>query len=163
MGTAAGTWENPSTVDREEPVVAGGVGKAAMRNGMRLAVWLYRRTGGSVGGKMRGAPVLLLTTTGRRTGRTWTTPVMYRNDEDRLVIVASNGGADRHPAWWLNLRANPRATVQIGKESFPVTATETTAEERERLWPLVVETYGGYADYEKKTVRRIPVVLLERS
>lgn len=129
---------------------------------MKLAVWLYRRSGGSIGGKMRGAPVLLLTTTGRRSGRAWTTPVMYRSDGNRLVIVASNGGADRPPAWSLNLGADPRATVQIGKESFPVTATVTTAEERERLWPLVVETYGGYAGYEKKTSRQIPVVLLER-
>jgi F420H(2)-dependent quinone reductase len=143
--------------------VAGGVGKAAKRNGMKLAVWLYRRSGGSIGGKMRGAPVLLLTTTGRRSGRAWTTPVMYRYDGDRLVVVASNGGADQPPAWWLNLRANPGATVQIGKETFPVTAMETTPEERKRLWPLVVETYGGYADYEKKTSRQIPVVLLERS
>src|SRR4051812_11352131 len=88
-------------VDREVPVVAGGLGKAAMRTGMKLAVWLSRRSGGSIGGKMRGAPVLLLTTTGRRSGRTWTTPVIYRRDGDRLVVVASNGGADRHPAWWL--------------------------------------------------------------
>jgi deazaflavin-dependent oxidoreductase (nitroreductase family) len=143
--------------------MARGLGKVAQRSATRFASWLYRRSGGSIAGKVKGVPLLLLTTTGRRSGRAWTVPVMYRPDGERLVVVASNGGADRHPAWWLNLRAQPRATVQLGRESFPVTAGEATGEERDRLWPLVVQSYGGYANYAKKTARQIPVVVLKRS
>jgi deazaflavin-dependent oxidoreductase (nitroreductase family) len=129
---------------------------------MRTAVWLYRRSGGKIGGKVRGAPVLLLTTTGRRSGRPWTVPVMYQTDGDRWVVIASNGGSARHPAWWLNLRSRPEGSVQIGREVFPVSAVETSGEERERLWRRMADTYKGYEIYARKTTRTLPVVLLER-
>jgi deazaflavin-dependent oxidoreductase (nitroreductase family) len=129
---------------------------------MQLWVLIYRRTGGRLAGKMFGVPLLLLTTTGRKSGREWTVPLMYHHDGDRLVIVASAAGQPNHPAWWLNLRAQPNATVQVGKETFPVKASEATGEERNRLWPVMVEKYKGYADYQEKTSRQIPVVVLER-
>ncbi len=87
---------------------------------------------------------------------------MYRPDGDRLVVVASAAGSDWHPAWWLNLRAHPEAIVQVGRDSFPVTAAEATGEERDRLWPQLVEAYGSYAEYAKKTSRLMPVVVLKR-
>jgi F420H(2)-dependent quinone reductase len=141
---------------------SGGFGKTLARGFMRTAVWLYRRSGGKIGGTMNGAPVLLLTTTGRKSGRPWTVPVLYQADGDRWVIIASNGGNPRHPAWWLNLRSQPAASVQIGRETYPVTAVETAGEERERLWRRMADMYKGYDEYARKTTRAIPVVLLRR-
>jgi deazaflavin-dependent oxidoreductase (nitroreductase family) len=141
---------------------SGGFGKALARGFMRTAVWLYRRSGGKIGGTMNGAPVLLLTTTGRKSGRPWTVPVLYQAVGDRWVIIASNGGNPRHPAWWLNLRSQPAASVQIGRETYPVTAVETAGEERERLWRRMADMYKGYEEYARKTTRAIPVVLLRR-
>lgn len=139
---------------------SGGVGKTLARGFLRAAVWLYRRSGGKIGGKMFGAPVLLLTTTGRRSGRPWTVPLMYQSDGNRWVIIASNGGSARHPAWWLNLRSQPAASVQIGHQTYPVTAAATAGEERERLWRRMADMYKGYDAYAKKTTREIPVVVL---
>jgi F420H(2)-dependent quinone reductase len=127
---------------------------------MRILVWLYRRTGGRVGGSMFGMPVLLLTTTGRRSGKPWTNPLGYQRDGDGYVIVASNGGADKHPGWWLNLRKTPEATIQLGREVVPVTATRVSGPERERLLGLMLAVYKGYATYETKTTRKIPVIRL---
>lgn len=129
---------------------------------MRTAVWLYRRSGGKIGGRMFGAPVLLLTTTGRRSGRSWTVPVLYQTDGDRWVVIASNGGNARHPAWWLNLRSRPEGSVQVGRETYPVRAVETTGEQRDLLWRRMADMYKGYDGYARKTTRKIPVVLLER-
>jgi deazaflavin-dependent oxidoreductase (nitroreductase family) len=125
-------------------------------------VWLYRRSGGTIGGKMFGAPVLLLTTTGRKSGRSWTVPLMYQTDGARWVIIASNGGSTRHPAWWLNLRSQPDASIQIGRQTYPVTAVETAGEDRERLWRRMADMYKGYDAYAQKTTRQIPVALLQR-
>ncbi|WP_406045182.1 nitroreductase family deazaflavin-dependent oxidoreductase [Micromonospora sp. NBC_00898] len=133
-----------------------------MRGFLRTAVWLYRRSGGKLGGKMFGAPVLLLTTTGRKSGRSWTVPLMYQTDGDRWVIIASNGGSARHPAWWLNLRSQPDASVQIGRQTYLVTAVETAGEDRERLWQQMADMYKGYDGYARKTTRQIPVVVLQR-
>ena len=141
---------------------SGGFGKALVRGILRTAVWLYRRSGGKIGGTMSGAPVLLLTTTGRKSGRSWTVPLMYQSDGDRWVIIASNGGSARHPAWWLNLRAQPAGSVQIGRETHPVTAVETTGGDRERLWRQMADMYKGYDRYAQKTNREIPVVVLHR-
>jgi len=107
--------------------------------------------------------VLLLTTTGRRSGRTRTTPLTYFEDRNELVIVASNGGEDRPPAWWLNLREHPEATITIGTRSHSVTARAATDEEHERLWPTITTAYPGYAAYAQRTTRPIPVVVLGRS
>jgi deazaflavin-dependent oxidoreductase (nitroreductase family) len=87
---------------------------------------------------------------------------MYQQDGDGWVVIASNGGSDRHPAWWLNLRARPEGTVQIGSETFPVAAARTSGAERERLWRKMVDAYPGYDAYLTKTRRKMPVVLLTR-
>jgi len=123
---------------------------------------LYRLTGGAIGGKMMGAPILLLTTKGRKTGLERTTPLLYLADGDALVIVASKGGAPEHPAWFHNLKANPRVTIQIGRERTGADAREATPEERARLWPQLTAMYSGYAAYQKKTTREIPLVILHR-
>ena len=122
--------------------------------------FFYRLSGGRMGGHMGKAPVLLLTTTGRKTGKPRTTPLLYLKDGDNLILVASYGGAPMHPIWWLNLQANPQAEVEIGSKKLPVTARQADAQERQRLWPLLVDMYPGYADYQKKTTREIPVVIL---
>ena len=105
-------------------------------------------------------PVLLLTTTGRRSGKARTTPLTFFREAADLVVVASNGGADRPPDWSLNLLQNPRAVVEIGTGKLTVTARTASAEERERLWVGITATYSGYAGYQKKTTRQIPVVIL---
>ncbi len=120
----------------------------------------YRLTGGVRGGSIMGRPILLLTTTGRKTGARRTTPLMYLEDGESLIVIASNGGNPRHPAWWLNLEKNPQAEVQLRSEKRRVKAEEATGEERERLWRAVVETYSGYEGYQKTTDRQIPVVIL---
>jgi deazaflavin-dependent oxidoreductase (nitroreductase family) len=125
-------------------------------------VWLYRRSGGKIGGKMFGVPVLLLTTTGRKSGRSWTVPLLYQTDGDGWVIIASNGGSARHPAWWLNLRSQPDASIEIGRETYQVKAVEAAGEERERLWRRMASAYKGYDGYARKTARQIPVVALRR-
>ena len=124
---------------------------------------VYRLTRGRLLGRVAGMPVLLLTTTGRLSGRARTTPLTYFEAGNDLVIVASNGGEDRAPAWWLNLREHPEATVTIGTRSHSVTARTATGEERERLWPMITATYPGYASYARRTTRPIPVVLLDQT
>jgi deazaflavin-dependent oxidoreductase (nitroreductase family) len=120
----------------------------------------YRLTGGVLGGSIVGRPILLLTTTGRKTGVQRTAPLLYLEDEENLIVIASNGGNPRHPAWWLNLEKNPQAEVRLRNEKRRVRAEEATGEERERLWRAVVETYSGYEGYQKATDRQIPVVIL---
>ena len=121
---------------------------------------LYRLTAGALGGRLAGRPMLLLTTTGRKTGKSRTTPLQYLEDGENMVIVASNGGNPRHPAWWFNLESNPEAEAQVGKVTRRVRAETASEEERGRLWPLLVETTPAYAEYQKGTERTIPVVIL---
>ena len=127
---------------------------------MKAHTAVYRATGGKVAGRVFKSPVLLLTTTGRKSGMERTTPLLYLEDDEDLVVVASNGGAAKHPAWWLNLKANPEATVEIGDRKLRVRAQRTSPEEKERLWPKLVAMYSSYEDYQKKTEREIPVVVL---
>lgn len=122
---------------------------------------LYRWTGGVIGANAAGLPNLLLTTTGRKSGQPRTVPLVYVEDGDRCVVIASYGGSPTHPAWWLNLEADPNATVQIRGRTFPVTARKATGDERAELWPRAVKLYGGYAGYQRITDREIPVVILE--
>ncbi len=105
-------------------------------------------------------PVLLLTTTGRRSGKPRTTPLTFFRDGANLVVIASNGGADRPPDWSLNLQQNPRAVVKIGTDELTVQARTASPEERERLWVGITATYSGYARYQEKTARQIPVLIL---
>jgi len=121
----------------------------------------YRETGGEEGHIWRGVPTLLLTTTGRRSGESRTTPLIYGRDGDRYVVVASKGGAPRHPAWYLNLSAQPEVELQVKDEVFPARARTAEADERERLWELMTGIWPAYDDYQSKTERQIPVVILE--
>jgi len=120
----------------------------------------YRLTGGAIGGTIAGLPMLLLTTIGRRTNQLRTAPLLYLRDGDDLVIVASNGGAAKHPTWWLNLQSRPRALVQVDDQRFAVQAQQAPATERARLWPLLVALYPPYAQYQARTARPIPVIVL---
>jgi deazaflavin-dependent oxidoreductase (nitroreductase family) len=127
----------------------------------RVQRWLYLRTRGAIGASIFGITMLLLTTVGRRSGRSRTTPLLYVKDGERFVIVASNAGDDRDPAWWLNLQANPRARVQVRGECFDVVARRADPAEAQRLWARLVESYGYYDRYRERTRREIPVVILE--
>jgi deazaflavin-dependent oxidoreductase (nitroreductase family) len=122
---------------------------------------LYRWSGGRIGGRMGRAPVLLLTVAGRRTGKLRTTPLLYGRAGDDLVVIASVGGAPKHPAWYLNLR-EAEGEVLIGRDRLRVRARDAEGEERERLWAEMVALYPPYAEYQTRTARRIPVVVLER-
>lgn len=117
----------------------------------------------SLGGGKGMIPTLLLTTTGRKSGRELTLPLIFGRSGDEYVVVASKGGAPEHPAWYLNLQANPSVKVQVKADKFDARARTANAQERAALWPRMVEIYGPYADYQKKTDRQIPVVILQRA
>jgi F420H(2)-dependent quinone reductase len=121
---------------------------------------LYRLTGGRVGGRLKDMPVLLLTTTGRRSGKRRTVPLTYFEDGDALVVVGSKGGAPRHPAWYLNLVADPQVEAQVGSEQRRLHARRASNDEAARLWPVIVARWPGYATYRAKTSREIPLVIL---
>jgi deazaflavin-dependent oxidoreductase (nitroreductase family) len=124
---------------------------------------VYQLTGGVIGHRFPGAPpTLLLDHVGAKSGATRTTPLTYIEDDPDLVLVASKGGHPRNPAWFHNLLANPDTTVLVGRERRPVHARVATPEERERLWPTVLATYAGYGDYQRRTDREIPLVILSR-
>src|SRR5690242_4299134 len=126
-------------------------------------MYLYRATHGLIGHRIPGLPpMLLLDHVGAKSGTRRTAPLLYIRDGDDVVIVASKGGYPKHPAWFHNLRANPDTTVQIGSERRPVHARLATAEERSRLWPRVVDAYSTYEDYQRRTGREIPLVILQR-
>ena len=127
----------------------------------RLHGWLFRVSGGRLGSKMTGFPVLLLTTTGRKSGAPRTTPLMYMPVGEACAVIASNAGEPGHPAWWLNLQANSRARVQRGARTIPVMAREADGEERTRLWSAWVAKDPSYEVYARRTSRKIPVVVLE--
>jgi F420H(2)-dependent quinone reductase len=123
---------------------------------------VYRASGGLIGHRFPGAPpTLLLDHVGAKSRTKRTSPLTYTSDGDNLVLVASKGGHPKNPAWYHNLRAHPDTTVQVGRARRPVHARVATPEERRRLWPKVVETYSGYADYQRRTDREIPLVILE--
>jgi proline iminopeptidase len=125
-------------------------------------VRVYRETGGEVGHVWReGSTVLLLTTAGRRTGKPSTTPLIYAEDDDRYVVVASKGGAPEHPGWYRNLAKNPEVGVQVLDREFRAHARTATGEERARLWEKANGVWPHYAEYARRTSREIPVVVLE--
>jgi deazaflavin-dependent oxidoreductase (nitroreductase family) len=121
----------------------------------------FRANEGKVGGPFEGAPVLLLTSTGAKSGEQRTTPVVYQQDGERMVIFASKAGAAENPAWFHNLRANPAATVEVGPDTVEVEALVTDGDERERLFSKQKQLMPQFADYEQKTTRQIPVVALQ--
>jgi len=126
----------------------------------RIHKFLYRVSGGLAGNRIQG-PVLLLNTVGRKTGRDRTTPLLYLNQGAGWAVIGSYGGDSKHPQWWLNLKANPNAEVQIRSAKIPVRARETSGEERDRLWLGFVAMYAGYLQYERRTNRRFPIAVLE--
>ncbi|MGH7778086.1 MAG: nitroreductase family deazaflavin-dependent oxidoreductase [Candidatus Dormibacterales bacterium] len=123
----------------------------------------FRSHGGEVtAGPMKGSPIVLLTTRGARSGKLRTTPVRYTRDGEHYVVIASKAGAPTHPAWYLNLRAHPEATVEVGTETFRATASFAEGEQRDRLFAQMASEAPSFDDYQRKTTRRIPVVLLQR-
>jgi F420H(2)-dependent quinone reductase len=161
----AAVGEDPAGFDGAAAVYFWGVVRRLLfRSLVKIHVALYRASGGRLGGRVgKGVPVLLLTTTGRKTGKRRTTPLLYVEEGDRYVVVASVGGAPSHPAWYLNLRSNPAATIQVGGRKVVVTAETAGPEERARLWSRVTQMWPRYDDYQAKTRREIPVVILARS
>ncbi|WP_433125886.1 nitroreductase family deazaflavin-dependent oxidoreductase [Micromonospora sp. CA-240977] len=123
----------------------------------------YVETDGADGETFHGVPSLLLTTRGRRTGTLRRTALMYGRDGDNHLLVASNGGASKHPAWYLNLSADPTVEVQVGAQRFSGRARTATGEERDRLWPIMTKVFPTYARYQQGTDREIPVVVIERT
>jgi deazaflavin-dependent oxidoreductase (nitroreductase family) len=121
----------------------------------------FRANEGRVGGMFEGAPVLLLTSTGAKSGEQRTTPVVYQQDGARMLIFASKAGAPENPAWFHNLRANPAATVEVGADTLDVEAVVVEGDERDRLFRKQAELMPQFADYEQKTTRQIPVVALQ--
>jgi deazaflavin-dependent oxidoreductase (nitroreductase family) len=138
------------------------VRRSLIRALSRIHAHTYRISGGRILGRLAGMPVLLLTTTGRESGKPRTATLTYFRDGGDLVVIGSFGGSDLPPAWWLNLQRDPRASVLIQGTISQVTARGATAEEHDRLWPLVTETHRGYARYQQRTARPIPIVLLAR-
>lgn len=126
----------------------------------RAIVEEFRANAGKVGGRFEGVPVLLLSTTGAKSGESRTTPVVYLRDGERLVIFASKAGAPTNPAWYHNLLANPSATVEVGSEALEVDANVTAGEERDRLFDQQAARYPQFNEYAQKTARVIPVVVL---
>ncbi|TSE01456.1 nitroreductase family deazaflavin-dependent oxidoreductase [Skermania sp. ID1734] len=120
------------------------------------------RAGGDIEG-MHRERLLLLTTRGRKSGNPYTAPLMFHPDGDRLLVIASNIGAPKHPDWYLNLDAEPRVTVEVGAETYDAVATPLEGEERERIWAMLKQTYPFFAEHETKTDRIIPVVSLTRT
>lgn len=137
------------------------LGATGLRLVGRLNVPLYRLSGGRIGGRVGRGPVLLLTTTGRRSGQPRTAPVLYLADGDRYVVINTNGGNAKTPAWSLNLRANPEAEVEVGRARRKVRARLAEGEEREDLWRRHMEQYSGWDYYESKLDREVGVFVLE--
>ena len=134
--------------------------KVMLKAIVSVGVFLYRLTGGGIGGRVQSLPVLLLTTTGRKSGKQRTVPLGFLRDGSTYVIIASYGGLPRNPAWFLNLESEPSATIQVKKRQMQVTAETANSEKRRGLWARLIEVAPGYANYEKRTTREIPMVIL---
>lgn len=134
--------------------------KNLVRLSTRFHILAYRLTGGIVGGLISGVPNLLLTTTGRKSGQKRTTPLFYLPDRGDFVVVASYGGNPKAPLWWKNLQADPTGWVEVGNQTFEVRASEASQELKDILWPVFVRHYPGYENYQARTERVIPLVVL---
>jgi deazaflavin-dependent oxidoreductase (nitroreductase family) len=122
----------------------------------------FRANGGKVGGMFAGRPMVLLTTTGAKSGKSHTTPLVYLEDNGRIYVIASMGGAPNNPAWYHNLVANPSVTAEVGAETFEAQAEVMTGAERDRLYARQAELLPAFAEYQQKTTRQIPVIALNR-
>jgi deazaflavin-dependent oxidoreductase (nitroreductase family) len=123
----------------------------------------FRANEGKVGGMFAGAPLLLLTTTGAKSGQPRIAPLAYTTDNGRWVVIASKGGAPTHPDWFHNVRANPEVKVEVGKETFPARATVPEGAERQRLFEQMAAKMPNFAEYQRNTTRKLPVIVLERA
>ena len=123
----------------------------------------FRANGGKVGGQFEGAPMLLLHTTGAKTGKERVNPLVYATDGDNLVVFASKAGAPTHPDWYHNLVANPDVTAEVGTDTVAMRARVAEGDERERVWSRQIQVMPGFAEYQANTSRTIPVVVLERT
>jgi deazaflavin-dependent oxidoreductase (nitroreductase family) len=128
----------------------------------KFQVAVFRRTNGKYLSSIRGMPILLLTTIGRKTGQLRTTPLMYIRDGEKYIITASNNGRDKHPAWFYNLQASPQVEIDVPGKHLKVTGELATSAEKERLWPILVAQAPFFDGYRKKTSREIPMIVLER-
>jgi deazaflavin-dependent oxidoreductase (nitroreductase family) len=135
---------------------------ANMNDWNRQTIEAFRANGGKVGGVWEGRPLLLLTTTGAKSGQRRTTPVMYLADGDRLLVFATKAGAPTNPAWYHNLIAYPEVTVEVGTETYEATATSLTGDERDRLYAKQASLYPQFGEYQSRATRTIPVIALER-
>jgi deazaflavin-dependent oxidoreductase (nitroreductase family) len=135
---------------------------ADMNEFNRRVIEDFRANGGKVSGQFAGAPMLLLTTKGAKSGRTYTTPLVHTRDGDRIIIIASKAGAPKSPDWYHNLVANPIVTVEVGTEQFQAKAVVTAGAERERLYNAQAKQMPIFNEYRQKTTRQIPVIALER-
>lgn len=129
--------------------------------GSKAHAWLVRRTGGKIGGRAFGAEILVLRTTGRRSGQQRDSPMFYLPHSAGFAVVASNAASQRPPAWWLNLQADPQAEALVRGATHPVTARAATEEEIAELWPAFVKLYSGYDHYKSIATRELPVVVLD--
>ncbi len=134
--------------------------KSMLKAMVSVMVFMYRLTGGGIGGKMQTMPVLLLTTIGRKSGKPRTVPLTYLRDGSAYVITASYGGLPRNPAWFLNLESHPEATIQVKKRQMQVKTETANPEKKRELWARLMEVAPGYANYQKRTTRDIPMVIL---
>ena len=122
----------------------------------------FRANGGKVGGQFANANLLLLNTTGAKSGLARTNPLAYTTDGDHIIVIASKGGAPTHPDWYYNVKANPDVTVELGNEQFQARAAVAEGPEHERLFTQMAEVMPGFAEYQRNTERQIPVIVLER-
>jgi F420H(2)-dependent quinone reductase len=127
----------------------------------RANVWIYRRSNGKLGGTVQKSPVALLTTTGRKTGQPRVSPLLYLREGDRVILVASHGGRDKSPLWYLNLKADPKVSVQIKDEVLQLRARDATTEECKAYWPKLEAMYPTFKDYKSWTDRVIPIVICD--
>jgi F420H(2)-dependent quinone reductase len=130
---------------------------------LSIYIFLYRLTSGAIGGRMAGLQVLLLTTTGRKTGQPRTTPLGYFKQDGSFVVIASNGGADQNPAWFYNLKSNPQVTLQIGNKHLAAKAEVVDADKRGQMWAELVKMAPAYEHYTTRTKREIPMIILHPS
>ena len=137
-----------------------GAANLALKLGSSVHAGVYRATGGKLFGRMGKSPILILNTVGRKSGKKRAIPLLYVVDGEDFVIIASKGGTPTHPAWYLNLIANPDATVEVKDRKVRVRADEVDGEEKARLWQKMAEMYPTYDDYQKKTKREIPLLVL---
>lgn len=135
--------------------------KLAMKYFARGHIWAYEHTDGLIGHRLLWFPSALVTTTGRKSGEPRTTPTLYLRDGDQVILPASFGGRDADPAWYLNIKSDPKVHVQIRGERLDLTARDATAEERKRLWPKLIRMYPPYRNYREATDRVIPLVVCE--